>query len=469
MRRLTRVTDTTRLRARRWDALIVGSGVSALVAAARLGSAGHRVLVVEEDATRALHPALREPFFLAGSRDGGVLEACIRELSIPLLDRRRLGAERLAYQVTGPGLRLDVGGPDITSDEIARWGLCGAEDAAALVRALAEATEAERQVMLTSPLVRLGRRLGINRAGATGSHMRGLPAEVARTGPSLQPILDAQVSALSNLATGAVSPEARARLLGCSLAGGAGFGDGPPWLVGLLRKRVEEVHGEFRSVAKGFSLVSVENRPGILVEDTQEIWIGRALVLAAAPGALTQVLDPETTPDFVQARRPRCRRVGLHLQVDRDVLPRGMCPRVVDLGSVPSETPKTPFSGRVASITAYANPNQSEQFDLVARLRVNEGEDIAAAEDELESRVHALMPFAAGRIQRRAYRRPVWDDDGWLEDPGPGSGWPAEIDIRSLSKPAVYQLDRACVGNLGVEGDLLLGWRGGDAIAAELN
>ena len=66
-------------------------------------------------------------------------------------------------------------------------------------------------------------------------------------------------------------------------------------------------------------------------------------------------------------------------------------------------------------------------------------------------------------------RRPVWDDDGWLEDPGPGSGWPAEIDIRSLSKPAVYQLDRACVGNLGVEGDLLLGWRGGDAIAAELN
>ena len=92
---------------------------------------------------------------------------------------------------------------------------------------------------------------------------------------------------------------------------------------------------------------------------------------------------------------------------------------------------------------------------------VNEGEDIAAAEDELESRVHTLMPFATDRIQRRDYRRPVWDDDGWLEDPGPGSGWPTEIDIRSLSKPPVYQLDRACVANLGVEGDLLLGWRGG--------
>ena len=108
MRRLARVTDTARLRARRWDAIVLGSGVSALVTAARLGVRGQRVLVVEEDAARALHPALREPFFLAGSRDGGILDACIRELSIPLLDRRRLGAERLAYQVTGPDLRMDA-------------------------------------------------------------------------------------------------------------------------------------------------------------------------------------------------------------------------------------------------------------------------------------------------------------------------------------------------------------------------
>ena len=469
MRRLTRVTDTTRLRARRWDAIMLGSGISALVAAARLGAAGQRVLVVEEDAARALHPALREPFFLAGSRDGGVLDACIRELSIPLLDRRRLGAERLAYQVTGPGLRLDVGGPDITRDELARWGLCDSDAAAAVVRALAEATEAERKAMLTSPLVRLGRRLGIGRGGAAGSHVRGLPEEVANPGARLQPILDAQVSALSNLASAEVSPEARARLLGCALAGGAGFGDGPPWLVGLLRKRIEEVHGEFRSVAKGFGLVSVENRPGILIEDTEEIWIGRALVVAAAPGALAQVLAPEMTPDFLKLERPRCRRVGVHLQVDRDVLPRGMCPRVVALGDAPGRELSSPLASRVASITAYANPNDSEKFDLIARMRLNPGEEIADAEDELESRVHALMPFASDRIRRRAQRRPVWDDDGWLEDPTPGSGWPAEIDIRSLGKPAVYRLDRACVANLGIEGDLLLGWRGGDAVASELS
>ncbi len=469
MRRLAQVTDSARLRARRWDAVILGSGISALVAATRLGSAGQRVLVVEEDAARALHPALREPFFMAGARDGGILDACIRELSIPLLDRRRLGGERLAYQITGPGLRLDVGGAETSAEELVRWDLCGLEEATAMMRALAEATEAERKAMLTSPLVRMGRRLGIGRAGATGSHVRGLPAEVANPDARLRPILDAQVSALSNLAGDDTTPEARARLLGCALSGGAGFGDGPPWLSGLLRKRVEDVHGEFRSVARGFNLVSVDNRPGILVEDTEEVWLGQTLIVATAPGALIPVLNPEMTPDFLKLDRPRCRRIGLHLRIDRDVLPRGMCPRVIALGDPGASGAQSPFSERVASITAYAIPDSGEQFDLVARLRVNEGEDIEAAEDELARRIHELMPFANGRIHRRAQRRPVWDDDGWLEDPAPGAGWPAEIDLRSMGKPAVYRMDRASVANLGVEGDLLLGWRAGDAIANALD
>ena len=463
MKRLARIADTARLRAQRWDAVVVGSGISALVAAARMGSAGQRVLVVEEAAARALHPALREPFFLAGSRDGGVLDACIRELSIPLLDRRRLDAERLAYQVTGPNLRLDVGGSDLTRDELVRWGLCDPDEAGDVVRTLAEATEAERKVMLDSPVVRVGRRLSMGRAGVTGSHVRGLPAEVANPGKALKPALDAQVAALSNLATAGAAPEARARLLGSGLAGGVGFGDGPPWLLGLLRKRVEEVHGEFRSVEGRFGLVSVDNRPGILVEDTDELWVGRALAVGAAPSALAQILEPEATPDFLKLDRPHCRRIGLHVRVDREVLPRGMCPRVIALGD-----PERPFADREASITAYANPDGKNEFDLVARLRVQEGEDIQAAEDEIEARLHQLMPFASGRMARRPQRRPTWDDDGWLENPSPGSGWPAELNIRCLAKPAVYRLDRAAVASLGVEGDLLLGWRAGDAIAREL-
>ena len=58
--------------------------------------------------------------------------------------------------------------------------------------------------------------------------------------------------------------------------------------------------------------------------------------------------------------------------------------------------------------------------------------------------------------------------DAWLEDPEPGDGWPSEIDLRVSGRPAVYRLDRSQVAGLGVEGDLLLGWRSGDVIASEL-
>ena len=130
--------------------------------------------------------------------------------------------------------------------------------------------------------------------------------------------------------------------------------------------------------------------------------------------------------------------------------------------------PERPFADREASITAYANPDGKNEFDLVARLRVQDDDELPAAEDELEARLHQLMPFASGRIARRPQRRPDWDDDGWLEAAPANSGWPAEFDIRCLAKPAVYRLDRAAVASLGVEGDLMLGWRAGDAIAREL-
>ena len=464
MASLPSVAGAERLRARRWDALVLGSGIPALVAAARLGAAGHRVLVVEEDATRATHPALREPFFLAGACDGGALDLCLRELNIPLIDQRRISAERLAYQVISPDFRIDVGGPGLTSEELAGWELCEPGFAAALVRALVESTEVERKIMLSSPLVRIGRRLTVARAGAPGSHVRGLPAEAASPPPALAPVLEAQVSALSNLATASATPEARARLLGSALAGGAGFGDGPPWLLGLLRRRVEAVYGEFRSVAGRFNLVVVDGQPGITVTDTGELWVGRVLLVTAAPSAVSAVLDCETVPGFLERGRPRRRRLSIHLRGHRDTLPRGMCARLILMRDVS----RGDLSSRLITVTAYAHQANADEVDLVARMSVSEDEETAAVEKEIEERVRAIMPFSEDKIVRRPQRRPLWDDDGWLEDPLPGTGWPAELDLRVSSRPPVYCLDRAAVASLGVEGDLLLGWRAGDAIANEL-
>jgi len=458
------VAVAERLRARRWDAIVLGSGICGLVAAARLGAAGHRVLVVEEDAARALPPCLREPFFLAGARDGGVLDACLRQLNIPLIDQRRIASERLAYQVISPKLRLDVGGPGLTSDELVSWGLCEPDEAAQVTRSLVEASEAERLVMLASPLVRIGRRLSLARSGTPGSHVRGLPAEAASASPELRALFDAQVDGLSNLASAAATPEARARLLGVPLAGGVGFGDSPPWLLGLLRKRVEAVYGEFRTIAGRFDLVAVDQQPGITVENTSELWVGRTLVLASAGSAVAAAQSSERVPDLLDASRPRRRRVALLLRVHRDYVPRGMSARAVLMGDPDSDG----LAGRIGTLTAFASVGGDESVDLVVRMRVTEEESLEEAEDELYARVAALMPFAEDRLERRPYRRPAWDDDDWLEDPVPGAGWPAEVDLRVSQRPSVYRLDRAEVGGLGLEGDLLLGWRAGDAIAQEL-
>lgn len=462
---LRTVSREERLGARRWDAVLVGSGVSALVAAIRLGMAGQRVLVVEEDRARDAFVALREPFFLAGARDQGLLDTLLREITLPLIERRRLENERLALQVVGPELRLDVGEPSLTAHELVAWGLAKPEVAQAIVRSLGEAAEAERQAMLAAPVVRTGRRLTRTRPGSHGSHVRGLPAEAARPAPEVAALLASEVAALSNLAESRPSPEARARLLGSLMAGAAGFGAEPPWLWGLLRRRAEAVHTEFRSVSGGFEIVDNDGEAGLMT-DRGQLWLGRALILAAPESALAQVLEGATWPIFLDASRPCRRRLAIHLRCRTGALPEGMGRRLI------SQADEADGLGDV-TLSLYASEAAS-CVEMVARSlspadpRQLSEEEIADIEDRLEQRVRSLMPFAERKLVRRPIDRPRWDDDDWLEDPPPGQGWPAEVELRVNGRPPVYRLDRAGVAGLGLEGDLLLGWRGGDAIAAEL-
>ena len=470
MSTLASVADGAEAHARRWDAVVLGSGISALVAAARIGSVGHRVLVVEEEAGRQLFPGLREPFFLAGARPGGVLNTCLRELTIPLIDRRRISSTPLSYQVIGPDFRVDVGEDTVCADELVAWGLAKPEEARSLIHALRQAAETEREIMLASPLVRVrrlrGLRRGRSRAPGTGQNSRGLPAEAMRPSQALAPVLAAQVRALCNLATADPAPEARARLLGTGLLGGASFNEAPPWLAGILRRRVETVYGEFRSLAGDFSLVALEGQPGVAPRDSDEIWLGRALVLAAPSSALVAVLDPQDRPGFLELR-PARRRLGLHLRVRRSVYPEGMGMRVISVGN-----PTLPLTGlNLCTLAAYPDPEDSDWIDVVASAVVD-AEDPATLqrrEAELFERVRALFPFSGDGLVRRPVQLPRWDDDGWLEDPRPGTGWPAELDLRVSSRPPVYRLERSAVGGLGLEGDLLLGWRAGDAIASQLS
>ena len=106
------------------------------------------------------------------------------------------------------------------------------------------------------------------------------------------------------------------------------------------------------------------------------------------------------------------------------------------------------------------------QAFLTAQLtQAMKGSDL---EQTLEDRVRELLRFAGSDLKRCPIEHPRWDDDACLEDPLRGTGWPTEISLRVSSRPPVYHLDRAEVAGLGIEGDLLLGWQAGDAIAGDL-
>ena len=190
------------------------------------------------------------------------------------------------------------------------------------------------------------------------------------------------------------------------------------------------------------------------------------MAVAASPAGLRQALDSESLPNFLSKPRNPCRRIAVHFRVDQDALPRGMGARLISLGE---ETSGETASGRVATLTAHACTEESGQVDLVARMRTRTTDEFESVETELEARIRSLIPFCGERLKRLKQRRPLWDDDGWLEDPKPGAGWPVVMDLRASGRPPVYRLNRAGVASLGFEGDLLLGWRAGDLISQELD
>lgn len=469
---LRSVTVDASHRARRWDAIILGSGVSALVTAARLGMADQRVLIVEEQAAANLPACVREPFLLAGARGGGVLENVLRELKVPLIERRRLAHDPLAYQVIGPDLRLDVGEAAITASELVAWGLAKPAAAESMVTALAEASEVERQHMLVSPLVKSGALRTLARSVGTmpgapvpSPGRRGLPNQVGDAPADLGRLLAAQIRALANHAGGGTSSEACARVLGSTLVGGARLEPGAPGLVELLRKRVESLYGEFRSIGNDFELIQSSGLAGILQEETGEVWLGKAIIVACSPTALCESLDSKLLSKLLGVSEGGAvRRLALHFRVPRELLPEGMGQRLILLTDPEAKDPQD----GVASVTMHATGSRSVDVDLVARVVLGPNLDAKQAARNVEVALRALMPFAGNSLVRQSHSPPAWDDDDWLEERPAGSAWPGEAEIRVSSRPPVYRLDRPAVAGLGLEGDLLLGWRAGDTIGADL-
>ena len=460
-------------RARRWDVLILGGALPGLVAAVRLGMARLRVLVAEEETAARAPDLSRDPFFLTSGSSKTILGACLQALGLPMIARRGFEADPIAYQVLLPEARVEVGGIAATAEELVAWGLAKPERAREMVRALEAASEAEREAMLDATIVRRGALRGLPRgtgAARTSRHLRGLPDSAARPTPELAPFFDAQVRVLSGMGAGTPSPEAVARLLGSGLQGGASFGKPGTSLRGLLRHRIESLHGEFRSIGGPFEIVELGDHPGIARVGPGDYWLGRVLLINAPASRVAGALEGwnRKPPSFLEeGAPPRFRRVSVHLRAQRDVVPEPLARRAILVTD-----PTAPIAGTNAvALAVHPSPRGDLFAELIASSVVeDEPEKLAESAARIEEAVRRLMPFSEGRISRVPSPAPaLWDDDAVVPAPGAGDGWPGEVEIRIPGRHAVFRLPREGLAGLGLEGDLLLGWRAGDAIGEDLS
>jgi hypothetical protein len=481
MRGLPAIRGSDAHRTRRWDAVILGSAVPGLVAGILLGRHGRRVLVLEEESEVPSFAGLREPFFLTPAVPEEPLGGCLRALGIPLIDQRRIQTQPTAFQLILPEARIDVGAAATTSDELAGWGLADASATRAALEKFAAASKAAREALLAHPILAPGWR-GVVEALRTGTS-RATPRSAGalptppppktelEPGSPLALVLQA-TAAIASQGSEAVAPDAlpalaRARLLGAALAGSGRFESNLPRVRELLRRRLEALYGEIRPLRGPFELVRVSGQPGVATSERHDVCVGRALILNASEFAISRAFARSPSSGFLDPTPPAQRRVTLHWSAPRELVPDNMAPRVALLRD-PASAPR---GGNLVALQCFERRGERERVDLVASsIAQFVLDDTRVAEAEIEAEVQKFLPFFAGQLRREPVARCVWDSDDWLPAAprGERTSWPDPIEIRRSRRPLVYSLARGELACLGFEGDLLLGWRAGNAIAADL-
>jgi hypothetical protein len=454
------------LRARRWDVLVLGGALGGLAAAVRLGRAGLRVCVVEEADAARLPSFLREPFFLPGLAGEGPLDHALRELGLPPIERRDLVVDPVAFQVLLPDARVDVGRAELLASELISWGLAKPEAALAFVEATAEAGAAAGARFGSLEWIRRGGLRGLARGTREAEPMPTLPEALRDPAPELAPLLAAWTHACAGPANAALPPEALARLLASPLAGGACFARPEAGLRALLQRRIESLHGEFRTLGGPFRLVELGESPGVARITQDDVWLGRALIVNAPAAPLAAALQGygHEPPRWLEGAAPVAREIRVHARALREAVPEPLARRAVLAGAAEG------CGSADWPITLLQEPSsRGPQFvELVAGAVFPADHDVAAAEDVIAGGLGSLLPFAGNRVRRaNAVPRPLWDDDGARFAAAPGS-WPAPLELRASRRP-IYRLAREHVAALGAEGEILLGVRAGDAILADLS
>lgn len=460
-------------RVRRWDAVVVGGALPGLVAAARLAMRGAKVLVIEEENAVAQFAGLTEPFLMTGAANDSVLTACLSAIGVPLIDRRNLRSEPLAYQLAWPGARVNVGDLEQTADEFATWGLAESRVSRELLTALEESATAVGARLLAAQLAPSSRRSGLSLRSLRSPTAVGVPADrnvehAIAAAPAFAPLIDAQSRALADYACRPPRAAERNRLIGAVFNGAVMVGGKQPWITTLLKRQIEARHGEFRTLSGDFRIVQTGNLPAVAAEESRDVSAARALIINAPTSALIDMgchgddtpARSEARPGWLQGPAPTGRRLSLHLRGSGKLLPTGMASRVISIRDL-----SAPMTG--TNVVRIRSFERGAEVDLIADASLPiEALDDERAFEEIGRSVVSLMPLGDEGWQRVAVSAPLWDRSDLLTDPSdddPNSGL-----RRPLSRVPAYILDRSQSAQRGFEGDLLLGWQAGDAIAKEL-
>ena len=231
-----------------------------------------------------------------------------------------------------------------------------------------------------------------------------LPDALRTPPPALAPLLAAWTRACAGPANAALPPEALARLLAAPLAGGACFARPDTGLRTLLQRRIESLHGEFRTLAGPFRLVELGEDPGVARITQDDVWLGRALIVnapaRAARGDPARLRAARCRAGSTAPRRSRA-RVRVHARALREAVPEPLARRSVLAGAA---------SGCGSAdwpITLLQEPStRGPQFvELVAGATFPADHDVGAAEDAIAAgprRSAALRGQPGAPRERRA-------------------------------------------------------------------
>ena len=377
-----------------YDVVVAGASLGGLVAGALLARRGFRVLVL-----CAAEPP-PDPRPLLGL-ERPAWRRVVGELNLLQLLRRRLTAQRPAYQLVLPGARIDV-----HDDELLR--------AHELARALpAEATairahlgRCDETARLLDPL--FGEDLTLPPDGFWARR------ELARIEPRLPRSLDDLFPGLPAGAPGrlvSLAPAAAtvdAWPLSPTAVGRAGavFRDAPQRLAAgwddvrrLLCERIALHGGELRAAAASrFEL----RRGRVVAVVAGEERVGAGFVLHADPAqALPALLGPEARPPKALQRAaalspPAAVRVSMRMQIREAGLPEG-------LGDVAflAADPAGPLEGD-RLVALYAGSRDGEVVTLTAQVVALPDADVEAICERVHAHLLGLMPFLPRHLVARA-------------------------------------------------------------------